>query len=372
MNVALVGCGARADTHLSQLANIKQANVVAVCDPNEDLVYQAAERFRIDGRYTDMHDMVCDTRPDVVHITTNTASHIDLAIKLLNSGCHLYIESPFTKNSEEAREVLSVARRQDRQVCVGHDQLFDPIWLKGKIWILNGLIGQVNRVESILGISLDQELRSLDTMPGTTLREINAEFLHNLVTPPLTAITDFMSSDDQPRIYGGWYAHGRHDFPTELHIALQSDSYSGQLAISSLIPPQRIARIYGTNGTLELDFDAQTLVLHNRLTSGDAFAKLDVANSNLWNSLWNLTTKMWRFARKDLNHHAGMKTLIEQFYDSLLKGTRLPISQNELLHITQLTDRIFAHCQGTEDMYVRDLRTIQAEMEDAVCLTSHV
>jgi len=372
IRVALIGCGQIADAHLSQLARIPSANVVAVCDRHEDLAYQAAARFNVPQTFTDMHQMLDEVSPDVVHLTTPAQSHAPLAIELMQAGCHVYVEKPFTLDAHEAEQVMEVARECDREVSVGHDQLFDPLWLKAKVWIMNGLIGDVRHVESILGYPIDGKFgQQVAGNPNHWVRKLPGGLFQNTISHPLYRITDFMNADDEPTIIGGWLRKPKFDFPTELNITLHTPELSGQLTFSTNLPPQRITRIYGSKATMALDFDAQTLRLTKRPTLPGAFAKIEAPHSNLMNAMWNLTSNMWRFARSDIHYFAGMKTLFEQFYDSIQKQSRPPITKNEILHVTRLMDRIFDHCRDADEISVRNIDTINRELEDATCLASH-
>src|SRR4051794_26687341 len=128
LKVALVGCGQIADAHLQEIRKIPIAKVVAVCDRQIDLATQAAARFEAGAVYDDLDRMLAEMRPDVLHITTPPQSHLSLAVKAMQAGCHLYIEKPFTMDVEEADELLAAARASGKKICVGHDQLFDPVW----------------------------------------------------------------------------------------------------------------------------------------------------------------------------------------------------------------------------------------------------
>src|SRR5205823_1907978 len=65
-------------------------------------------------------------RPDVVHVCTPPAAHVDGAREALEAGAHVYVEKPFALTSEDAAELLAIAERHQRIVCAGHQQLFDP------------------------------------------------------------------------------------------------------------------------------------------------------------------------------------------------------------------------------------------------------
>ena len=119
INVALLGCGQIADAHLSQIQRIPYANVVGVCDRHEELAYQAAKRYNIENYFDDLDTMLEKVKPDIVHITTPAHTHYPLAMKLLESNCHVMVEKPFTRTLEETRAVLNAAQEKKLKICVG-------------------------------------------------------------------------------------------------------------------------------------------------------------------------------------------------------------------------------------------------------------
>ena len=347
IRVAVLGCGQIADAHLSQLQRIRCADVVGVCDAHEDLAYQAAARFGV-SQYTHLDALLSEARPDVVHIATPAHTHAQLAMQLLQAGCHVYVEKPFTLDVHEADAVLRVASETGLQVCVGHDQLFDPMWLRARRMVEAGAIGKVRHVESILGYPLDGKFGALVANdPNHWVRRLPGGLFQNTISHPLYRITDFLA-DEEPVLVGNWLRRGDFDFPTELHMALEGAEVSGSLTFSTRIPPQRITQIYGSTGTLWIDFDGQVIRRMARPRMPGAFAKLEMPLRHFTESCGNLTRNLWRFACGEIHYFAGMKNLFEAFYQSILTGSAPPVPVAEMRRVTSLMDQLFAHCRAQE------------------------
>lgn len=345
LKVAILGCGQIADAHLSQLKRIDFADVVAVCDTYEDLAFQAAVRFQIPGQYTSLDCMLDEAQPDVVHVTTPAHTHAALTRQLLQRGCHVYVEKPFTLDAASTLEVLTQAELANREICVGHDQLFDPTWRRVKSWIRSGRIGEVRHVESILGYPISGSFGALVASNSDHwVRRLPGGLFQNTLSHPLYRITDLLS-EEQPQILGDWSTRPEYDFPTEMQLSLQGRHQSASLTFSTQLPHQRITRIYGTAGTLEADFDAQIVRFCRRAKLPGAFAKLEMSCQQFWNATGNLSRNLWRFARSDIHYFAGMKELFERFYRTILFGESAPIPPSEIYRVTLLMDRIFEHCR---------------------------
>ncbi len=64
---------------------------------------------------------------DAVSVVVPTDKHFEVAIPLLEAGCHLLIEKPICANVEEASKILAAARDANALVQVGHVEHFNPV-----------------------------------------------------------------------------------------------------------------------------------------------------------------------------------------------------------------------------------------------------
>ena len=109
LKVAIVGCGKIADAHAAQVHRIDGCKLVAVCDTEALMARQLSERFHVKRYFTDLAELLNESRPDVVHITTPPESHFKLAVMCLERGCHIYVEKPFTLNCHDAKHLVALA-----------------------------------------------------------------------------------------------------------------------------------------------------------------------------------------------------------------------------------------------------------------------
>ena len=64
---------------------------------------------------------------DAISVVVPTNKHHEVAIPLLEAGCHLLIEKPICESIEEATEILAAAKRGNALVQVGHIEHFNPV-----------------------------------------------------------------------------------------------------------------------------------------------------------------------------------------------------------------------------------------------------
>lgn len=349
LKVALVGCGQIADAHLQELAKIPCAQVVAVCDAHLDLARQAADRFRVPAVFTDLVGMLATARPDVLHIATPAQTHARLSLEALRAGVHVYVEKPFTLDAEEARDVVAAAHERGLRVCVGHDQLFDPIWLEARRIIACGAIGDVRHVESVLGYPISGQFGAQVTAdPQHWVRRLPGGLFQNTISHPLYRIADLLT-DERPLIDARWRYRDPFDFPTEFTADLQGTAVTGSLTFHTQITAQRVTRIYGTRGGFDVDFDTQIIRRHGSASLPGAFAKLEASFRQWREATRNFGRNILRFARSDIHYFAGMRRLFEQFYQSILINGPDPIAPHEIIRVTRWMDEMFEQCRERDE-----------------------
>ena len=65
---AFLGCGGRARGHAHAYQHVKGSEIGAICDMNEQLLNDFGDDFSISKRYTDLHQMLDQESPDLLHI----------------------------------------------------------------------------------------------------------------------------------------------------------------------------------------------------------------------------------------------------------------------------------------------------------------
>jgi len=66
----LLGCGPRAVEHIDVYRELKNVEMVAVCDLREDRREDFRKRFRVPAAYADYEEAVEAVKPDIVHVVT--------------------------------------------------------------------------------------------------------------------------------------------------------------------------------------------------------------------------------------------------------------------------------------------------------------
>ncbi len=118
LKIAIVGCGKIAEAHALQIDRIAGCEIVAACDREPLMAQQLYGRFPVKSYFSELTEMLCEAKPDVVHICTPPESHYDIATTCLKSGAHVYVEKPFTLDEEQARKVITLAIERGLRVII--------------------------------------------------------------------------------------------------------------------------------------------------------------------------------------------------------------------------------------------------------------
>lgn len=99
--------------------------------------------------YSSLEDVLADPLIDLVIVNTPTYTHYEYVKRALEAGKHVVVEKAFTTTSEEAAELVSLARMTNLKLCVYQNRRWDSDFKTVCEVINQGLIGDV--VETTFG-----------------------------------------------------------------------------------------------------------------------------------------------------------------------------------------------------------------------------
>lgn len=347
LRVALIGCGKIADGHVQEIQKLgSQAHLVAVCDRELLIAEQLATRFGVPQHYDDLQQLLDRERPDVVHVTTPPQTHLRLGEQLLQAGCHVYMEKPFTLNHGEAVKLIAAAERAHKKITVGYSSYFDPPALAMRELIAQGVIGAPVHVESFYGYDLSGAFgKALLADPTHWVHRLPGKLLHNVIDHMLNKVMEFVPDEDpalDARGYSlrpGGESDSLHD---ELRVLIQGERISGYATFSSHARPAgQFVRVCGTKNTLRVDYISRTVALEAGTVLPSAFGRLLVPFQDSLTLLREGGRNLLRFAESKYGYFAGLQNLISSFYRSIEEDGPVPISHRDILRLSRLLDRIF-------------------------------
>lgn len=355
LDIAIVGCGKFAEEHVKEIRTIPAARIVAVCDREELMAQQLAERYGIPRQYTSLTAMYEDITPDVVHIITPPQTHLQIGRYACEQGSHIYVEKPFTVDYGEAVQLIEVADACGRKLTVGHIYHFDPPALQMRKLVENGILGEPVHIEAIMGYSLEGSFgKAFTNDRNHWIYDLPGKLFQNVISHLVYKVLEFMP-DDIPsvQVYGAlWNRSLREkqvDILDELRVILACREVTAYLTFSAnMSPPYSFLRVYGTKNTIEVDFNSRHVIVRRGKQFPTAVGKLltgfDLArqyNRCAWQNLMS-------FLRSDYHYMAGMNYLIRSFYASIQNDSTPPIPYSDILRTARIMDLIFEGLSRTQ------------------------
>lgn len=350
LRIAIVGCGKIADQHVLATQRISDCQVVATCDRELLMAKQLGERFQIADCFSDTEEMLRVSKPDVVHITTPPQSHFSIAKLCLEAGSHVYVEKPFTVTGDEAETLIRLAERCGLKITAGHNYQFTPEMLSMRQLVSEGFLGgSPIHLESYWPYDLS-DATYVGPLLGNRnhwVRQLPGQLLHNIISHGIAKLAEFVDDiaevvarahqSDRLRSLGG------SEVLDELRVLLRgTNGTTAFFCFSSHIKPGvNQLRIYGPANSLVID-QASGSVLRMKNRAFKSY--LTYFLPPLFNGVEhfrNAKTNIINFLHRRLYQDAGMKELIERFYDSIRSGGGPPIPYREILLTARIMDEIF-------------------------------
>lgn len=128
LRVAVLGTGALGKEHAriyAELDSARQVEFVGVYDAAPETGRYIAEKHRVPC-FASVAEAA--EASDALSIVTPTSTHFDLARTLLEKGRHVLVEKPMTDNTEQAGELVRLAREHHCVLQVGHVERFNPVF----------------------------------------------------------------------------------------------------------------------------------------------------------------------------------------------------------------------------------------------------
>ncbi len=337
MKAAIVGCGDIARAHVPFILKDSHHQIIGVCDEDRAKAEALAKTAGAGKVYRTLEDLLQHLKPDVVHVLTPPQSHAALAMSALRAGCHVLVEKPMALCVEDADLMIAAARAQGLQLCVNHNQLFDPVVLKARRLVDQGFVGRVIGIDSYYGFNLGQtsERQWVTNLPGGVFQ--------NVAPHPLSLLLHFLEDPLELQVMSLTTGTLGPHTPDELRVSMKGPNALGTLSISLAIKPHlNFLRIYGSRAVLHAD-------LANMILSAERLRPLPKAAARGLMSVEQgaqiaigAAETALKMAVGKLKPYQGLGNLIHRFYDSIERGYAPPVTGEAGRRIVQVFEQIRA------------------------------
>ena len=344
LRVAIVGCGKSAENHVSEIKKLACTQLVGVCDCEPLMAEQFSLRHGIDAWYSDLHRLLLEQCPDVVHIATPPQSHLNVALQVMAAGCHLFVEKPLAEDARQAAQIIRIARASNCKLTVGWTHYFDPAVRAARARITQGDIGDLIHLEAFTAYDLWGNF-------GVAVLQDRAHWVHRLpgklfqnnLDHPIAFLAEFVELENCALQVQAWRAADSPypDLLDELRVTLTGAKTSAHLLFSCRARPTgHTLTLVGSKSTLRVDLVNQIVtrssVSHLPGPIGKLACALDQTGQLGRQTLQNLV----RFARSDFQPLPGLGFLTAEFYKYIESGGNAPILDAHMLRVSAMMDRV--------------------------------
>ena len=148
--LALVGAGVIGRRHLKAIAEVAEAELVAISDTNAE-----AESLARDNEvpfFSSTEAMLSTQRPNGVFVCTPTEVHLQPVLSALKSKAHVLVEKPITASMGEAELIIRSSQENAREVLVGHHRRYYGMIPKVRELIRGGGLGQLVGISGLWAV----------------------------------------------------------------------------------------------------------------------------------------------------------------------------------------------------------------------------
>jgi|DewCreStandDraft_5_1066085.scaffolds.fasta_scaffold03790_6 predicted dehydrogenase len=142
----IIGCGGIAQMHaeaIRRLADLGEADLVAVCDTVPEKARALAARYDVPHVFTDARQLLQSGLVEAVSVCTPHPSHCPLAILCAEHRVHVIVEKPLSVDLREADRAIAAARRAGIRFGVIFQRRFWPAAQRAHQAIAAGKLGRI-------------------------------------------------------------------------------------------------------------------------------------------------------------------------------------------------------------------------------------
>ncbi len=342
LKIGIVGCGAVAkERHIPSFMRVKnKVTLQAVCDRNENLATDIAKEYRIPKVFPDISEMLAKENLDVIDICVPQQIHAPLAIQALEHGCHVLIEKPMALKISECDQIIEASRRHGVKLCIVHNVLFHPPFLKARELVAKGAIGDFIGMRIFMSDHRDEMIMRKDywvhKLPGGLIGETGPHTVYMSLA--------FLNRVNNVEVYAkNFLEHPWAPFD-EFRIELEGENALSSITISYASNRHNCyVDVLGTEAILHLDLNSMLLIHQGRK---DSLRPIDLARYSLGGAFQitkGVAANAFRVGTR--NAKLGHDVIIERFIDSILNNCEPPVTGEEGREVIRVMEMIVGRLQ---------------------------
>jgi predicted dehydrogenase len=143
VRVAVVGAGYWGPNFIRVIEELGDSELVAVCDKDPAKLERVSNQYPLVNVTDDFDGLIGRDDLDAVIVATGSEAHYAVAKACLEKGKHVLVEKPISLRSEDAADLIKIARDRERVLLVGHLLRYHSGVIKLKEYIDNKTLGDL-------------------------------------------------------------------------------------------------------------------------------------------------------------------------------------------------------------------------------------
>ena len=141
IQTAIAGAGFMGRTHTEALRRL-DITVTGLVGRDAEETNRVADELGIPRRYDSFDELCADPEITAVHLCTPNYLHYPMARAALLAGKHVLCEKPLANSSQEAQELMTLARELGRVAAVNFSVRYYPLNQEAHARVQSGLLGE--------------------------------------------------------------------------------------------------------------------------------------------------------------------------------------------------------------------------------------
>jgi predicted dehydrogenase len=148
VNFGVIGFGYWGPNVVRNLTSIDGAQVLAIAEMSPAARKRAQKAYPGVKVTPDASEVMASPEIDAVAVITPVWTHYELTKAALENGKHVFVEKPFTSNTEQGERLIDLSHQKNLKIMVDHTFLFTGAVRKIKQMLDEGLLGKLYYYDS--------------------------------------------------------------------------------------------------------------------------------------------------------------------------------------------------------------------------------
>ncbi|MDQ7032062.1 MAG: Gfo/Idh/MocA family oxidoreductase [Desulfonauticus sp.] len=143
LSLGIIGVGHLGEIHTRLAKQIDLVQLIGIYDTNLKRAEEISKKYEV-SLFRSLEELL--DKVEAVSIVVPTESHFEVAKLALEKNKHVFIEKPITSSSEQAEQLIKIAKEKRLKIQVGHIERFNPAFLALKAFELEPLFIEGHRL----------------------------------------------------------------------------------------------------------------------------------------------------------------------------------------------------------------------------------